>query len=170
MRRSFAFVVALCLALSVAAPAAAVDTGSTVRINPFHMATASADAGDTVVLEVGWGACTKGLAQMFSRAAIVAWSIDGEPLATTPVWTKPEAEAPLPDGVTTSCVNGSRIGWRTYGRYPTTFEPGVYTVSVAMWTTHASPDGGDYDGDGRPDFTGPGGWYGEASMELTVNP
>ena len=163
MRRWLALTAALCLALTITVPVSAADT---VRINPFHMTEATANAGDTVVLEVGWGACTRGLAQAFARAAQVAWSIDGVPFPTTPVWTNPE---PVTAAGPSPCVNGTLTGWRTYGQYPTTFEPGEYIVSVVVWTTHAFLDGGDYDGDGKPDFTGHTGFYAEAALTLTVN-
>ena len=160
MRKWLALTAALSLALAIAVPVSAADS---VRINPFRMTEATANAGDTVVLEVGWGACTKGLDLAFTRAARVEWWIDGVPFPTTPVWTKPVPETAVDPSSRTS---GTLTSWRTYGQYPTTFAAGTYTVSVVMWTIHPLPDGGDYDGDGKPDlFSGP--W--EAALTLTVN-
>jgi hypothetical protein len=48
--------------------------------------------------------------------------------------------------------------WRASWEFPLTFEVlGDFEVEVVSWTMHAGlPDGGDYDNDGKPDFTGPG--------------
>ncbi len=163
MRKWLALIAGLCLALTITVPVAAANT---VVINPFDPATTTVAASDTVVLEVRWGACTRGLDQAFARAAHVAWSIDGAPFPTTPAWTAPEAQQPV---VTSDCVSGSLTGWRTYDQHPTTFTAGIHTVSVVMWTTHALPDGGDYDGDGKPDlFGGPGvTWTAELTLTVT---
>ncbi len=166
MRKWLALTAALCLAFTIAVPVAAAT--DTVRINPFHQETATANVGDTVVLEVGWGACTRGLDQAFTRAAHVEWSIDDVPFPTTPGWTTPVpysiGEGPSP------CMSGTLTGWRTTSQTPTTFEAtGTYIVRVVMWTTRALQDGGDYDGDGKPDFFGGPGAPWEAELTLTVN-
>jgi hypothetical protein len=150
MRRWLTLAAGLCLALTIAVPVSAADT---VTIRPFSMDTATAKVGQTVVFSAGWGACTKGLDVAFTRAAHVEWSIDGKAFPTTTVWTKPVPET---SDAFSACLNGLSTIWWVSGQYPTTFEAGTYIVSVVMSMTHPLPDGGDYDGDGKPDlFSGP---------------
>jgi hypothetical protein len=161
MRRRLSLLAGLCLALTIAVPAAANDT---VVVNPWRMDEATANIGDTVLLEVGWGACTKGLVLAYTHAARIEWSINDVPFPTTPVWTAP---VPVTASGPSTCVNGALTGWRAAAQYPTTFEtPGIYSVRVVTWMTHVLPDGGDYDGDGKPDLFS-GRW--EATVELTIH-
>jgi hypothetical protein len=107
----------------------------------------------TVILGARWGACTRGLAQAWSRNANVHYQIDGNPLLASTrdgraYWTRPQAVARGETG----CVNGSSIIRFVFWRYEYgTMAPGPHEVYIHYWIGHQLVDGGDWDGDGRVD-------------------
>jgi hypothetical protein len=141
--------------LSISAFAQGEDLGERVTIYPWEIwdgeITVSTD--DTVVLGARWGACTKGLAQAWTRTSYINYTINGEPLFSSQkeareYWGRPYPVMNLePD----NCVNGSETIWIVAWEYELGLNEGDYQVHFEMGTTHPFHDGFDSDGDGKPD-------------------
>lgn len=107
-----------------------------------------------VILGARWGACSKGLAQAWARTASVMYSMEGQPLffsqkESRVYWSRPVAVEGAP---IETCVNHSDTAWYVYWEYQLgNLPPGDHTARFDYWNDHLAIDGGDYDGDGKPD-------------------
>ena len=111
--------------------------------------------GDSIIIRSGWGACTRGLAQAWTKQNKISLWVNGEPVFSSPkeaqvFWGEPESFL-LPDG--SSCVNDVDSGWRVYWEYSLgELAEGTYIIHYEENVDHPFLDGGDYDGDGQPDI------------------
>jgi hypothetical protein len=113
------------------------------------------DSDDYVYIRAGWATCTYGLTQAFTRQANFTLSIDSETLissrkAAKDFWSTPY---PLGGGPVENCIPNTDTYYRAWWDYPLGYlEPGEYEGHFRYWQDHTIPDGGDYDGDGKPDL------------------
>ena len=111
--------------------------------------------GDSMIIRTGWGACTWGLAQAWTKQNEISLWVNGEPMFSSPkeaqlFWGKPESFL-LPGE--SSCINDKNSGWRVYWEYPLgDLAEGVCTIHYEENVDHLFLDGGDYNGDGKPDI------------------
>jgi len=111
--------------------------------------------GDSIIIRSGWGACTRGLAQAWTKQNEISLWFNGESVFSYPkesqsFWGEPESFL-IPDG--SSCINDVDSGWRVYWEYPLgELTKGIYTIHYEENVDHPFLDGGDYDGDGKPDI------------------
>jgi len=111
-----------------------------------------------ILLGANWGACSEGLAQLWAKTANVAYVIDGQPIFTSlkesrKYWSSPPIPVLSPGP--TSCLNKSDTGWWVYWKYDLgTLSPGDHPAQFDYWNDPPKIDGGDYDGDGKPDKFG----------------
>jgi hypothetical protein len=115
----------------------------------------SVTTDQAVTIQLGWGACTPGLARAFGSAAVIAMSIDYQ--GTTYAEVGPPAReywtqlGPIP-GSAEECVMQTDTVWGTAWSYELgPLSPGDYQVAFAWTLAHRYTDGGDYSGDGTPD-------------------
>jgi hypothetical protein len=105
-----------------------------------------------IILGTGWGACTKGLVRAFIRGAALHWEINGEPIFSYDLEAQKYWGSITVSGTSDLCVVGDGTVWRSDWRYPYgTLEPGDYSIFLEGSVRHRLIDGGDYDGDGKPD-------------------
>ena len=110
--------------------------------------------GDFIYIRARWGACTYGLTQAFTKQANII--LEG-PLASVSsrkeakvYWAKP---VPTALGDISDCVPNTDTLYLSLWDYPIgELSPGRYDYHFVYWTDHSFPDGGDYDGDGKPDL------------------
>ena len=172
MKRLATISLMLCILLVMAAPLAQAD--GPVVITPYQGGPEYyADAGQEVIIRAGWGACTRGLTQAFTRAAVVSMEVnlDGEPyLAVDPparaFWSRPERS----DGPTTACVMHTSGLWASEWLYSLgELDAGEYYLHFDWTLAHPVPDGGDYDGDGAPDLFTPDNYHIESYVTIVVS-
>jgi len=182
MRRILALMAATLLALTVALPVrAAAPVGPVYPFHPGQYDGTTVEVGQTLLLGNHWGGCVPGLVTEYTRASAHAWSINGEPLATPADWTHAIAvdwnpHPWVPGGPDMSaCVSQVAARTTTYGfwafwQYPVVFSaPGDYVVRLVSTLARPVLDGGDYDGDGRPDIFGRD-WLSDSSITIHVVP
>lgn len=155
--RSVTAFIVVAMVVSVAGVAVADEPSTVGPVYPWttEWQEFTLDVGDTVLLGARWGACTRGLVQSARTALSFDYSLDDEPIAAEFAWTNPVAVPRHPDLVCVVSPNDDR-GWRMTAEYPIVFdEPGDYVIGVVLTLSRPVFDGGDYDGDGRPDrFSG----------------
>ena len=111
--------------------------------------------GDSIIIRTGWAACTRGLAQAWTKQNKISLWVNGESMFSSPdearlFWSDPESY-PFPSE--SSCVNDQESGWAVYWEYPLgELAEGTYTIHYEENVDHPFLDGGDYDGDGKPDI------------------
>jgi len=165
MKKIVVHILVLVIAISMVTPAFGQDN-ETILIYPWliqpdeygdRIITVSQD--QEILLGARWGACTKGLSHAWAVTTDVAYEIDGQPVFaslddTRQYWSLP----PVPVVVSgpSPCLNNSKVGWYVYWEYELgTLSPGDHSAHFEYWNDHLLIDGGDYDGDGRPDK-----WFG----------
>lgn len=170
MKRAASLLFLAALVLVVAVSIAAAD--DTVRIWPHVFQNGDVvpvGSGQTILIREGWLACTRGLTEAFRRASVVGMTVNdgsGSPLTIGPpgseYWTPVTAFGTDAE----TCVMHTGSLWRTDWTYPLGVLPdGEYQVHFLWYTTSPVPDGGDYDGDGRPDV---GHYYMEREFTIDV--
>lgn len=137
-----------------------VAIGATTAPSSAQPADQTVGVGETVWLRAGWGACYPGLAQAATKASVLEWSIDGVPIETQAAWSRPAAldHDPHPGWEpppgSRGCMGAtlSEYGYWSFWEYPIVFDVAGDFEVTRFWTiTHAVTDGGDWDGDGKPD-------------------
>jgi hypothetical protein len=155
----------LALVITMGSPALAQENNS-VYIIPYliplvngeRVVTVSPD--QEILLGARWGACTKGLSIAFAKTATVDYVIDEQAIFTSldesrRYWGLPPV--PVASQGESPCMNNSDTGWQVYWEYSIgTLSPGDHPANFGYWNDHLQIDGGDYDGDGKPDH----GWEG----------
>ena len=129
--------------------------------------------GEVGVIRSGWGACTGGLVQAYIKASNYELALD-DVLLLTPeqvdeLWGPPEPFVPDPpyEDVCPGKTRPMRARWR----HPLSgLAPGSYQLHSLIWTDHPLIDGGDYDGDGRPDLFQPEDLYYDTLNTIIVEP
>ncbi len=182
MRRFLALLAALLLALTVALPVSATEPiGPVYPFHPDQYDGTTVDVGQTLLLGAHWGGCVPGLVTEFGKASVLVWTIDGNPVAAPAAWTRAIAvqqnpHPRVPGGPDMSaCV--SQVAARTapyrywaFWQYPVVFTAGgVHVIRLVGTANHPWLDGGDYDGDGRPDMFGRD-WISDSSITTHVVP
>jgi hypothetical protein len=178
------------LVLALVTPVSLARAGDTVTVTGRDTEV-TIHPGDTILFTGGWGACTRGQVMAWARGAHLGVSLDGTVLETDVPWSVGPAPLPVPFPDPNPCMNGGRwvywldtdpsdwpngmMGWRATWVFPLSFEEvGDFEVEAVAWTMHAGwPDGGDYDGDGKPDGTGPGPFvvgYGSWTIHVVAAP
>lgn len=163
MKKLIAISIALCMAITLTITVVA-QTGEQVTINPPFMDEITVFTNDELVLVTGWGACTPGLVKAWINAADYQWYIDDDPILSAEVardfWSPIESRGP-----NENCLIGNGDLWVSLWDYSIGSLPvGDYEISLLYGTDHKMIDGGDYDGDGHPDFLG----YWESSVTVHV--
>jgi len=162
-RKLFSLITCLVLVLNfgVVSGVAQADEGGEFVIRPTSIQPPDGSVdiyvplGDNVIIRTGWGACTRGLAQAWTKQNKISFWVNGESVFSLPkeaqvFWGEPESFL-LPDG--SSCVNDVDSGWRVYWEYPFgELAEGTYIIHYEENVDHPFLDGGDYDGDGKPDI------------------
>ena len=162
-RKLFSLVICLVLVLNfgvVPGSAQAEDGGEfVIRPTRIQPPDGSVDIyvplGDNIIIRSGWGACTRGLAQAWTKQNKISLWVNGESVFSSSeesrsFWGEPESY--LFPGES-SCINDKNTGWRVYWDYPLgELTEGTYTIHYEENVDHPFLDGGDYDGDGKPDI------------------
>jgi hypothetical protein len=157
MKRAVFITLLLCLLIVAVASLVQAESEPLV-ITPYRSEPEIyTSAGREVIIRAGWGACTRGLAQASVHASTISMEIDynGIPWVTVEppsrnYWNQPESTDFT--GLN-ACVMNTKFGWWTEWLYSLgMLEAGTYDVHFFWTFTHPIPDGGDYDGDGRPDI------------------
>ena len=162
-RKLFSLIACLVLVLTfgVVSGAAQEEEGGEFVIRPasINPPDGSVDIyvplGDNVIIRSGWGACTRGLAQAWTNQNEISLWVNGESVFSSlreskSFWGEPESFL-LPDE--SSCINDVDSGWRVYWEYPLgELAEGTYNIHYEENVDHPFLDGGDYDGDGKPDI------------------
>ncbi|MCB0254918.1 MAG: hypothetical protein KDI55_14450 [Anaerolineae bacterium] len=172
MKRFAGIGLMLCILLVMVAPAAQAD--DPLVITPYYGGPEYwANTGQEVIIRAGWGACTPGLAQAFTHAALVSMEInlDGEHFLTVDqpaqeFWSRPE----LSDGPISACVMNTTSLWASEWRYSLgPLAAGVYSLHFDWTVAHPIPDGGDHDDNGIPDLFTPDSYHVESDITIVVN-
>lgn len=157
------FSVILIAATSIVSVAfAQSDNGEQVLIYPWQIEPdengnriVAVTSDQIILLGARWGACTRGLAQGWAATADVAYAVDGQSIflnekESRDYWSRPV----LGDFIGENrCVNPTDTLWFVDWSFELgKLSPGDYSVGFDYWNDHKFPDGGDYDGDGRPDL------------------
>ena len=148
--------VTLAVLALVATPvySAYAQSNGVVEINPAHQqADVVINAGQKVVFNSGWGACTPGLVVMFENAATLHMSDNGLPFDVANwSWSPIEVNLISPD-ILGYCIAGDKIhAWSSTWYSPElTFETGTHVIHFYYVLSHQLVDGGDYNGDGKID-------------------
>jgi len=161
MKKSFMLLLALVIAISLVTPAFAQDDES-ILIYPWLIPidengerVVQVSPNQVILLGARWGACTRGLAQGWAKTANVAYEIDGQPIFTTltesrQYWS--QQPVPVPAQEDSACVNNTDTAWWVYWEYELgTLDLGDHSAHFDYWNDRLAIDGGDYDGDGKPD-------------------
>lgn len=114
---------------------------------------ATVHANQFVILQVGWGACSKGLAQAWAKTALVQVQENAQTIVPSAesqqYWNKASSQA----GDTSACIIPSDVIWAVYWRYPLgTLSVGDHYYHIDYWNNVIHVDGGDYDNDGKIDI------------------
>jgi hypothetical protein len=164
MKKSLALLLVLVIMISLVSPAFAQENDS-VYIIPYlitpdengeRIVTVSPD--QEILLGARWGACTIGLTIAFAKTATIDYAVDGQAIFASlddsrNYWRLPPVQVPWQGG--SPCMNNSDPGWRVYWEYSIgALDPGDHPAHFGYWNDHLQIDGGDYDGDGKPDH----GW------------
>jgi hypothetical protein len=161
----------LLLAGLVVAMGVAGDEPEEVVITVWNGGVYDIDTGDTVVIRAGWGACNPGLVRMFVNAVNFEVTLD-DTIILTPedvddLWGKVTRYDPQPDWP--ECVGGGPRAYAEWRSELPMLEPGSYELRTRWWLEHPIIDGGDYDGDGRPDQSRPGDWGNDSLITIHVS-
>lgn len=161
-----------CVLLVLAVPLVQAD--EPVVITPYVGGPVFyAEAGQEVVIRAGWAACTRGLTEAFTHAAAVSMQVDydGAPWLNVEPPSREYWSRPQPSGNSTSaCVMQTSNYWSTQWLYSLgTLEAGEYSLHFVYTISHPLPDGGDYDGDGRPDLFTPETFINEVDVTIVVS-
>jgi hypothetical protein len=108
----------------------------------------------TILLGARWGACNKGLAQAWAETASLMYSVDGQALFASENESRQYWQAPViyPGGDPSRCLPHTETIWIAYWQYELgTLELGDHPAHLSYWNHGVPVDGGDYDGDGKPD-------------------
>ncbi len=163
MKKTFVLILALVIAISLVTPAFAQDEES-ILIYPWWIPVdengervVQVSPNQVILLGARWGACSRGLAKAWAKTADVTYEIDGQPIIMSldesrQYWSQsPEPEF-NPEGWS-ACLNNTDTGWWVDWEYELgSLEPGDYPAHFDYWNDHLHLDGGDYDGDGKPDI------------------
>ena len=163
MRRILALMATMLLAVTAALPVRAAEpVGPVYPFHPGQYDGTTVEVGQTLLLGNHWGGCVPGLVTEYAKASVHTWSINGEPLATAAAWTRaiavdlnphPWAEPDMSACVGQAAARLAPYGFWAFWQYPIVFsEPGDYVIQLVSTITRPVLDGGDYDGDGRPDI------------------
>lgn len=163
--RRIALLVSVVLLVSVGGVAVAEEVGPVYPWRAPWRDGLTVQQGDTIQLGALWFACTKGLASMATKQMVWQYFLDGQEIPTQFVWSRPVRNTDWPVDIST-CVPHTDAAWGVFGQSPyMADEPGEHTLTVVLSYRHPIIDGGDLDGDGRPDRNGEG-W--DFSMSLIV--
>lgn len=140
---------------------AVVQADEPVVIVPYRLASPIVEVSttDEVLIQAGWGACTRGLAGAFRNAASISLEESFADSTTVLVespgreyWTEP-IPLPVDPDYSDYCVMKTDTSWWTYWNYNMgTLEAGAHAMHFTWTVTHPLPDGGDSDGDGKIDL------------------
>jgi len=108
---------------------------------------------DNVVIKTVKGACTRGLANAWARQTTVMFSINDEPIFSSPEESLQYWGEVVPFQVSENdCANESDTIWVVYWVYSLgNLEEGRYIIHYEEELGHTFHNGMDYDGDGEPD-------------------
>lgn len=167
--------VMLLVASLVIATAAAASEPEEVIITPWMDGQEyTIGPGQLGVIRAGWGACSRGLVQAYINASNYELSLNDTTLLTPEqvdeLWGPmgPFVPAPPNEDACPGNTKPMRASWQ----YPLTdLAPGTYTLHTLIWIDHPLIDGGDYDGDGKPDlFTPENLYYNTENTIIVVEP
>ena len=128
-----------------------------VVINPIRWDPEQVVYSDqTVIFELGWAACNRGLVQDFLNANYLAFILDGSPVVApeevNQYWG-PIEKIPAPPAAEACLGRTPVMLWRKQWSYQYgTLEAGDHTLQFILKLDHPVLDGGDYDGNGAPDL------------------
>lgn len=151
--------IALAVLALVATPvySAYAQSNDVVEINPAHQHDdVVLNAGQKVVFNSGWAACTPGLVLMFENAATLNISDNGLSFdAANWSWLPIEVGLINPDNLG-YCIAGDKIHlWSSRWYSPElAFSPGEHEIHFYYYVSHLIHDGGDYNEDGLIDKYG----------------
>ena len=167
--------VLLLLAGLVVAASAAGDENEEIIIIPWREGQTYdiyPGEGETGVIESGWGACTVGLVRVYIKASNYELALNDDTILTPEqvdtLWGPIEPEEPAPpyEDVCKNKTAGFRASWRLALDW---LEPGEYELHSRIWIDHTLIDGGDYDGDGKPDLVTPDEYYFDTDNTIIVH-
>jgi len=140
-----------------------------VEITVWNDGQTTIEPGQVAVLHAGWAACNKGLVYAWMNASYFEVWLDGELLLTADqvydLWGSVQP-SPAAEVVCIPKPNFHSAEWR----YALADLPaGEYELRSISTVTHPVHDGGDYDGDGRPDMFTPETYYMETVNTIVSN-
>lgn len=153
MKKIFAVLITLGLLLAPISVAQAQSNNEVLINLNFADDTVYVNASDNIVLYHGWAACTSGYIMLYLSAVQTELRINN--VLVSRADGKDQYWGPISEigGDWSICIGGNQKTARAiYWYYPLgMLEPGVHVVQFNYWLERPIIDGGDYDGDGRPD-------------------
>lgn len=129
------------------------------------------EEGQVAVLRAGWAACSPGLVRAFISAINFEVTLNDAPLLSPEevdgLWGTIDIYDEPPD-FAEDCVGQGRPAHGQWRYVLDDLPSGTYEVHTSWWMDHLVIDGGDYDGDGKPDQFTPENFYGETVNTIIV--
>ena len=158
VRKSIVLLLVCLLACALTSSVKTAEAQDVVWCDLYLNTECTVHAGEQLVIGHWWGACHPGLIKAFLRAIEEQeYTLDGAPL-----WDTQEAiqywgpiEEYADDPFMEPCIGPSLTGYWTHWGHELALDPGVHSLRFTLSLGHPVIDGGDWDGDGRPDkYTG----------------
>lgn len=158
MKKIILISIVVCLSIILTSSMAlAQSADDVVVINPIRWDPAKTVYSDqTIIFDLGWAACNRGLVQNFLNANYLAFILDGSPVVSSEEVNQywgPIQQIPAPPAAEACVGKTPEKLWRAKWDYQYgTLEAGDHTLRFILKVDHPVLDGGDYDGNGAPDL------------------
>lgn len=161
MKKILSLFLVLCLmSLTVISSIAKAETTEEVVIIPYFIPPdeegnriVTITQNQFVILGVNWGACTKGLAQVWAKTAEVQVESGGQLLFPTITSSQYWSFPVVYESDISVCVMHTESAWRVQWRYPLgLLTIGDHVYHMDYWNDIIHFDGADYNSDGKMDF------------------
>ena len=161
MKKVLTILLLVVLMGAISFKAVLANEGSDVLIIPWFDPgsgrTITVNSDDNIILGAQWTACSRGLAQAWTKHANVQYTIGEEQLLSSQeesrkYWSKPQYPTPFFPQTPDWCINGEEWGWAVVWQYEISLDIGCHQVQLDYWYDHKFHDGGSFDGLPPPDF------------------
>jgi hypothetical protein len=158
VRKSVVLLLVCLVASALTSSVKIAEAQDVVECDLYMDTECTVDAGQELVIGHWWGACRPGLIKAFLRAiGEQEYTLNGAPL-----WDTQEAsqywgpiEEYADEWAMERCMSQPSTFYWIHWAHELDLEPGEYDLGFTLWLAHPNVDGGDWDGDGRPDkYTG----------------
>lgn len=154
VRKSIVVLLLGLVALALTFSVTMAEESTTEYCHPVFDEECWVEPGDQLIIYHGWLTCRRGLIEAFLMAIEEQeYTLDGHLLwgtqETSQYWGPIEEEwVPQIE----SCMGHPSTGYRTYWEHELDLDPGEHELHLSLWLRHPIIDGGDWDGDGHPDW------------------